>query len=150
MIIRSLDPTDNDMVTKLFYACGDDWHRMFGVPPTENDFQSAYMKIPEGASYDQKKIEGLVDDDALVAYLDLVTDYPTPTAASIGFALTHPRFRRRSHALNLLSVAARKYKVASFEIAIIPGSDAEAFAVGIGFTTVENRNGHPVRTGKLP
>lgn len=62
--------------SSLVLRDADDWHLLFGIPPTSNDVQSACTALPEGADRLRKHVFGLFDGAALVTYLGAVAEQP--------------------------------------------------------------------------
>ena len=68
---------------------------MTGVPPGPADVQSTFTILPEGKSYEDKFVFGVLLGGRMVGCADLVLGYPTADTAYLGLLLISERFQHR-------------------------------------------------------
>lgn len=85
-----------DELQRLFEECEAYFDLVFGLPVGPAEVQSAFIALPEGKTYEDKYLLGVIDDaDRMVGHIDAVKDYPAPGDWSIGILLLAPGVRGR-------------------------------------------------------
>lgn len=91
-----LDDQDASELGSLFEECADYFDLVFGLPPGPAEVQSAFVALPEGSTYDDKFLLGVLDSaHELVGHIDVVRDYPVRGVWTIGLLLLAPAARGR-------------------------------------------------------
>ncbi|NUR59756.1 MAG: GNAT family N-acetyltransferase [Catenulispora sp.] len=94
VIVRNLEPADEDGVLGVFAACEDWFVAETGQPSAPGDVQSSFYAVPKGADFDDKVLLVVEAGAEIVGFVDAVRRYPHIAAVSIGAFLIHPDFRR--------------------------------------------------------
>ncbi len=95
VVREQLEPDDEPGLLELFAACDDWFEAVNGTPSGPGDVQSLFYALPEGASFEDKRLFTIRDDDKIVGLIDAVLGFPHRTAAAVGLFLIAPSHRRR-------------------------------------------------------
>jgi GNAT superfamily N-acetyltransferase len=140
VVVRDLEPADEQAVLAVFDA-SDDWFvAATGQPSAPGDVQSAYYSLPEGYDFDDKVLLVIEADREIVGFVDALRRYPHIASVGIGTFLIRPEFRRlgigRSVA-RALAAAAAEQDIAQISTHVVedwaPGRKFLA-ALGAGFS----------------
>ena len=94
VVVRDLEPADEQAVLAVFTA-SDDWFlAATGQPSAPGDVQSAYYSLPEGYEFDDKVLLVIEADREVVGFIDALRRYPHIASVGIGTFLIRPEFRR--------------------------------------------------------
>lgn len=94
VVVRDLEPADEQAVLAVF-AASDDWFvAATGQPSAPGDVQSAYYSLPEGYEFDDKVLLVIEADREIVGFVDALRRYPHTASVGIGTFLIRPEFRR--------------------------------------------------------
>jgi GNAT superfamily N-acetyltransferase len=89
-------PDDGPALQSLFEDCADFFELTTGLPPGPAEAQSLFIALPEGKTYDDKRVISLFTEAGrLVGVMDVIRDHPKPDAWWLGLVLLHPAYRRR-------------------------------------------------------
>lgn len=92
---RLLQPNDEDLVLHFFEQCRAYFEDIEGRAPTRAVAHEILNGLPPGKRRDDKEVFGFFDEqDALIALIDLVRDYPVEKEWIIGLFLIAPERRR--------------------------------------------------------
>lgn len=92
---RLLQPDDEDLVLAFFEQCRAYFENMEGRSPTSAVAHEILNGLPPGKRGDEKEVFGFFDKQgALIAFVDLVRDYPVEKEWIIGLFLIAPEHRR--------------------------------------------------------
>ena len=94
VVVRDLEPADEQAVLAVFTA-SDDWFlAATGQPSAPGDVQSAYYSLPEGHEFDDKVLLVIEANREVVGFIDALRRYPHTASVGIGTFLIRPEFRR--------------------------------------------------------
>lgn len=92
---RLLQPDDEDLVLDFFERCRAYFEDVEGRAPTSAVAHEILNGLPPGKRRDEKEVFGFFDEQgALIAFVDLVRDYPVEKEWIIGLFLIAPEHRR--------------------------------------------------------
>ena len=160
VVVRDLEPADEQAVLAVFEACDDWFVAATGQPSAPGDVQSAYYSMPEGYDFDDKVLLVIEADREVVGFVDAVRRYPHTASVGIGTFLIRPEFRRLGigrAVAEALSAAAVEQDFAQISAHVVEGwTPGRAFLAALGATfskpTVPggagNRNTGPDEAGK--
>lgn len=94
LTLRDLTPEDEPQVLKLFAECDDWFQAATGHLSGPGDVQSLYYSLPEGASFEQKRLLVAEANGTTIGFVDLVLNHPDERSASIGCFLVPRELRR--------------------------------------------------------
>jgi GNAT superfamily N-acetyltransferase len=94
VIVRNLEPADEDGVLSVFTACEDWFVAETGQPSAPGDVQSSFYAVPKGADFDDKVLLVVEAGGEIIGFVDAVRRYPHTAAVAVGAFLIHPDFRR--------------------------------------------------------
>jgi len=94
VVVRDLDPADEDGVLAVFTASEDWFVAATGQPSGPGDLQSSYYSLPPGSDFDDKVLLVIEADGAIVGFIDAVRRYPHIASIGVGAFLIRPEFRR--------------------------------------------------------
>ena len=69
--------------------------RITGLPPGKADAQSTYSALPDGKSYRDKFVFGIVRGTEMTGCADLIRGYPRPATAMLGLLLVSERHQHQ-------------------------------------------------------
>jgi len=93
---RRLEPPDLPALQRLFERAADYFMATTGAPPAPDEAQRAFVGGPPTKSVNDKQTVGVFDqDEALVAVLDAIPDFPADRTCTIGLLLVDPGARGR-------------------------------------------------------
>jgi GNAT superfamily N-acetyltransferase len=91
-----LTSDDGPEVQTLAEACPDYFLETFGLAPGPAEAQSLFTALPDGRSYDDKRVLGIRDPAGkLLAVADVVRGWPDGQTWMIGLLLVVPAARRK-------------------------------------------------------
>jgi len=93
--VRDFTPEDETGVQALLAADEDYFVAATGSPSAPGDVQSLFYSLPEGADLDAKRLLVVVCGGLVIGLVDVVLDYPEPSAAAVGLFFVHPDHRRQ-------------------------------------------------------
>ncbi|MBR6741059.1 MAG: GNAT family N-acetyltransferase [Clostridia bacterium] len=115
-------------------------------PPfvTKESILADMSALPPGKGYEDKHYVGFFEGEGLVAVLDLIEGYPTPSTAYIGFFMTEASVQGSGVGTAIVSELAKALKGFGFE-RIRLGADGDnpqsvAFWRKNGFSAVEEKD----------
>lgn len=92
---EQIEPDDEPGLLKLFADCDDWFEATTGGPSGPGDVQSLFYVLPDGASFEDKRLFTLRDEDQIVGVMDAVLRYPQPRSCAVGLFLVAPSHRRK-------------------------------------------------------
>lgn len=90
LVVRELDPADEDAVLRIFAASEDWFVAATGTPPAPGDVQSLYYVVPEGAAFEDKRILVVTDRGEIIGVIDCVLRHPGEHDCAVGLFLLNP------------------------------------------------------------
>jgi ribosomal protein S18 acetylase RimI-like enzyme len=91
---RKLDPSDAEILQRLYEQCTDYAILTDGQPPLSSAAADEFLVVPEGKTLQDKFIFGLfAQDDILIGMLETVRHYPDEKSAWIGLMMLAPEHR---------------------------------------------------------
>jgi hypothetical protein len=90
--------TEGDIphLQKAIELCADYYELTTGSPPGPGEAHGLFIALPESATYDAKKVFGIVDlKGNLIGVLDGINDLPTRGTWRIGLLMLLPAWRPR-------------------------------------------------------
>ncbi|WP_158564284.1 GNAT family N-acetyltransferase [Jiangella anatolica] len=151
VVREQLEPEDEPGVLELFAACDDWFEAVNGTPSGPGDVQSLFYALPEGASFEDKRLFTVRDGDKIVGLIDAVLGFPHRTAAAVGLFLIAPSHRRRGLGAAVAAVLLREARESGLDTVTATAHDAwppgQAFLAALGFTVAPGDD--PVRRATL-
>jgi GNAT superfamily N-acetyltransferase len=93
--LRYLTEDDGAAIQQLCERCDDYFDLITGLPPGSAEAQSLFVALPEGSSYDDKALLGVLSapGERLIGVVDIVHDAPGPGEWWLGALLLDPAHR---------------------------------------------------------
>lgn len=143
VLVRDLEPEDEEGVLEVFAASEDWFSAESGQPSAPGDVQSSFYAIPEGNTFDDKVLLVIDADGAIVGFIDAVLRYPREASIGVGAFLIRPEFRRRGiggAVVRVLLAAAAEAGYAQISSHVPPGWEVGYnFLAAADFTFAEPR-----------
>lgn len=95
VVREQIEPEDEPGILELFASCDDWFEATTGGPSGPGDVQSLFYALPEGASFEDKRLFTVRDGEKIVGLVDVVAGYPHHRACAVGMFLIAPSHRRR-------------------------------------------------------
>lgn len=95
VVREQIEPEDEAAILDLFDQCDDYFEAATGGPSAPGDVQSLFYALPDGASFDDKRLFTVRDGDRIIGLIDAVMRHPTVTSCAIGLFLVAPSHRRQ-------------------------------------------------------
>lgn len=95
VVREQIEPEDEAGLLELFDQCNDYFEVATGGPSAPGDVQSLFYALPDGASYDDKRLFTVRDGERIIGLVDAVMRYPTVTSCAIGMFLIAPSHRHQ-------------------------------------------------------
>ncbi|SDU45387.1 GNAT family N-acetyltransferase [Jiangella alkaliphila] len=153
VVREQLEPDDEPGLLELFAACDDWFEAVNGTPSGPGDVQSLFYALPEGASFEDKRLFTIRDGDKIVGLIDAVLGFPHRTAAAVGLFLIAPSHRRRGLGVAVAKVLLAEARETGLDTVTASAHDswpqgqeflrALGFAVGPPAEPSGNRAGAP-------
>ena len=138
VVVRDLEPADEQAVLAVFTA-SDDWFlAATGQPSAPGDVQSAYYSLPEGYEFDDKVLLVIEADREVVGFIDALRRYPHTASIGVGTFLIRPEFRRLGigrAVVQALSAAAVEQDIVQISTHVVEGwTPGRRFLAALGAT----------------
>jgi GNAT superfamily N-acetyltransferase len=137
MLREQLEPEDEPAVLALFQECDDWFEATTGGPSGPGDVQSLFYALPEGSTFDDKRIFTLRDGPRVVGLLDAVVGHPGPRACAVGMFLIAPSHRGRGVATAVAHLLLDEARTAGFKQVTVATTErrpgADSFLRSLGF-----------------
>jgi len=151
--VRRLSDSDSAELQTLFERCSDYVHIYSGAPPRPTEGEEELRALPPGKELRDKFSFGLYNpQQQLVAYIDLMRNYPAEHEWWIGLLMVDPLARRRGLGHQVYGASAqwvRDLRGHRIWIGVLEeNADAERFWRRLGFEEVR-REAHKTESGKL-
>lgn len=134
---EQLEPDDEPAVLALFAECADWFEAVTRLPSGPGDVQSLFYALPDGATFDDKRLLLLLDGDRVIGLVDAVLRYPDVRSVALGLFLVAPSHRRRGVGTAVARELLDQAKALGFERVTAPAAAAlepgAAFARSLGF-----------------
>ncbi|MBB5786488.1 GNAT family N-acetyltransferase [Jiangella mangrovi] len=139
LVVREqIEPDDEPGILELFAACDDWFEAVTGGPSGHGDVQSLFYSLPEGRSFEDKRLYTVRDGEKIVGLVDAVLGYPHRTAVAVGQFLVAPSHRGRGAGTAVAGVLIAEARAAGLEQVTATAHDAwpagQAFLRTLGFT----------------
>lgn len=138
VVREQIEPDDEPGILELFAACDDWFEAVTGGPSGHGDVQSLFYSLPEGRSFEDKRLFTVRDGDKIVGLVDAVLGYPHRNAVAVGQFLVAPSHRGRGLGTAVASVLLAEARAAGLEQVTTTAHDAwpagQAFLRRLGFT----------------
>ncbi|NED95648.1 GNAT family N-acetyltransferase [Phytoactinopolyspora alkaliphila] len=131
MLREQLEPEDEPGVLRLFQECDDWFEATTGGPSGPGDVQSLFYALPEGYSFEDKRIFTLRDGSRIVGLVDAVVGYPRPRACAVGAFLIAPSHRGRGVATAVAEILLSEAREAGFKE--VTATTTDRWPAGDGF-----------------
>lgn len=137
VVREQIEPDDEPGILELFAACDDWFEAVTGGPSGHGDVQSLFYSLPEGRSFEDKRLFTVRDGDKIVGLVDAVLGYPHRNAVAVGQFLVAPSHRGRGLGTAVASVLIAEARAAGLEEVTATAHDAwpagRAFLRTLGF-----------------
>jgi GNAT superfamily N-acetyltransferase len=137
-IREQLEPDDEPAVLELFTACSDWFEAATGLPSGPGDVQGLFYALPDGATWDDKRLFVILAEDRLIGLVDVVLRYPDVRSCALGLFLVHPDDRRRGVGTAVARELLGQARTLGFDRVTEPVAaglePGDAFARSLGFT----------------
>lgn len=138
VVREQLEPEDEPGILELFAACDDWFEAVTGGPSGPGDVQSLFYALPEGASFEDKRLFTIRDGDKIVGLIDAVLGFPHRTAAAVGLFLVAPSHRGRGLGTAVANVLLAEARESGLDTVTASAHDAwppgREFLRALGFT----------------
>lgn len=138
VVREQLEPDDEPGVLELFAACDDWFEAVTGGPSGHGDVQSLFYALPEGRSFEDKRLFTVRDGDKIVGLVDAVLGHPHRTAVAVGQFLVAPSHRGRGLGAAVATVLLAEARAAGLAEVTASAHDTwpagQAFLGALGFT----------------
>lgn len=138
VVVRDLEPADEQAVLDVFTACEDWFVAETGQPSAPGDVQSAFYAIPEGSDFEDKVLLVIETGGEVVGFIDAVRRYPHTAAVAVGTFLVRPEYRRNGigrAVAQALFTAAAESDFAQINTHVTQGWEpGRRFLAALGFT----------------
>ena len=112
--VRPLNSADTEIIYQL--SCENRIYYQFHPPfVTEESILEDMAALPPGKTLEDKYYIGFFDHNALVAVMDLITDYPTKKVAFIGFFMLDVQYQNRGIGSGIINEITAFLKEQNFE-----------------------------------
>jgi GNAT superfamily N-acetyltransferase len=105
---EQVEPDDQAGLLELFDACAEWFIDAFGHPSGPGDVQSLFYALPEGSTFEDKRLFVVHDAARVIGLVDAVLRHPDSRSCSVGVFLVHPEYRRRGLGTAIARVLARE------------------------------------------
>lgn len=95
VVREQIEPDDEPGILELFASCDDWFEAVTGVPSGPGDVQSLFYALPEGASFEDKRLFTVRDGEKIIGLIDAVLGHPGRRDCAVGMFLVAPSHRRR-------------------------------------------------------
>lgn len=141
VIREQVEPEDEPGILELFAACDDWFEAVIGVPSGPGDVQSLFYSLPEGSSFEDKRLFTVRDEEKIIGLVDVVLGYPHRRACAVGMFLIAPSHRGKGVGQAVATVLLGEARAADLEEVTASANDAWpagiAFLRELGFATGE-------------
>jgi len=123
--VEKLTPSDADHALKLVQS-NQNFFNFCPPAPTRHSILEDMKVVPANKTLDDKYYLGYFDGDKLVAILDLITGYPAPKDAWVGFFMVDSEYQRQgigSKIIADLEAALDKSGLERIELAFPKGNE---------------------------
>ncbi|WP_162606050.1 GNAT family N-acetyltransferase [Jiangella aurantiaca] len=138
VVREQIEPDDEPGILELFAACDDWFEAVNGTPSAPGDVQSLFYALPEGASFEDKRLFTIRDGDKIVGLIDAVLGFPHRGAAAVGLFLIAPSHRRRGLGTAVANVLLTEAREGGLDTVTASAHDTwptgQAFLRALGFT----------------
>ncbi|WP_198664533.1 GNAT family N-acetyltransferase [Jiangella endophytica] len=138
VVREQLEPDDEPGILELFAACDDWFEAVNGTPSGPGDVQSLFYALPEGTSFDDKRLFTVRDGDKIVGLIDVVLGFPHRTAAAVGLFLVAPSHRGRGLGAAVANVLLAEAREGGIDTVTASAHDTwpqgQTFLRALGFT----------------
>lgn len=139
LVLREqIEPDDEPGLLELFAACDDWFEATTGGPSGPGDVQSLFYVLPEGRSFEDKRLFTIRDGDTIVGLIDAVLGHPHSRAAAVGTFLVAPSHRGHGLGTAVASTLLAEARAAGLEEVTAAAHDTwpggQAFLRTLGFT----------------
>ena len=138
--VRSITEAD---ISEVYHLCRENrqYYRYLGERPSRRELTDVISDLPEGSGPDNKHFVGFYKEDDLVAILDLITGYPEPDDAFIGWFMVDAKKHRSGIGSGIFADIRAALKAAGYDyisLACFPENvEAKAFWENQGFAPVK-------------
>lgn len=151
LVVREqIEPEDEPGILDLFASCDDWFEAVTGGPSGPGDVQSLFYSLPEGASFEDKRLFTVRDGDKIVGLIDSVFGYPRRRACAVGTFLIAPSHRRAGLGTAVVQVLTDEARALGIEEITTTANDTwppgSAFLRSLGFVIGEPSSQHDNRT----
>lgn len=113
---RELGGEDVEEVQELLEACADYFLLCFGAPPAPDEATTEFLALPDGATYEQKTVRGVLDDAGrLIGMTEEVAGWPDAATLMLGLVLLRPDARGAGLGSELLDTLEDGWLAEGFE-----------------------------------
>lgn len=138
VVREQLEPDDEPGLLELFAACDDWFEAVNGTPSGPGDVQSLFYALPEGASFEDKRLFTIRDGEKIVGLIDAVLGFPHRTAVAVGLFLVAPSHRGRGVGAAVAQVLLAEARESGLDTVTASAPDAwppgQVFLRTLGFT----------------
>ncbi|WP_158602742.1 GNAT family N-acetyltransferase [Jiangella rhizosphaerae] len=137
VVREQLEPDDEPGILELFAACDDWFEATTGGPSGPGDVQSLFYVLPDGRSFEDKRLFTVRDGDKIVGLIDAVLGYPHSRAVAVGTFLVAPSHRGRGLGSAVANTLLAEARAAGLEEVTASAHDTwpggQAFLRTLGF-----------------
>lgn len=134
---EQLEPSDEPAVIELFAASADWFEATTGLPSAPGDVQSLFYALPEGSSFDDKRLFVLLAEDRVIGLVDAVLRHPDVRSVALGSFLVAPTHRRHGVGTAVAGLLLDQARTLGFERVTAPVAaglePGMAFVRSLGF-----------------
>lgn len=138
VVREQLEPDDEPGILELFAACDDWFEAATGGPSGPGDVQSLFYVLPDGRSFEDKRLFTVRDGDKIVGLIDAVLGHPHSRAVAVGTFLIAPSHRGRGLGTAVANTLLAEARAAGLEEVTAAAHDTwpagQAFLRALGFT----------------
>ncbi|TDE10922.1 GNAT family N-acetyltransferase [Jiangella asiatica] len=150
VVREQIEPDDEPGLLELFTACDDWFEAVTGGPSGPGDVQGLFYSLPEGASFEDKRLFTIRDGEKIVGLVDAVLGHPHRRAAAVGLFLVAPTHRGRGLARAVAKVLLDEAREAGLDEVTATSSTAwpagDRFLAALGFDIGPETTGAGNRT----
>lgn len=138
VVREQIEPDDEPGILELFAACDDWFEAVTGGPSGHGDVQGLFYSLPEGRSFEDKRLFTIRDGDKIVGLVDAVLGHPHRNAVAVGLFLVAPSHRGRGLGTAVANVLITEARAAGLTEITASAHDAwppgQALLRSLGFT----------------
>ncbi|WP_051425686.1 GNAT family N-acetyltransferase [Jiangella gansuensis] len=138
VVREQIEPDDEPGLLELFAMCDDWFEAVTGGPSGPGDVQGLFYSLPDGASFEDKRLFTVRAGEKIVGLVDAVVGHPHGRAAAVGLFLLAPSHRGRGLGRAVATVLLKEAREAGLDEVTASSSTAwpagDHFLEALGFT----------------